>query len=311
MNLRQFNNVIAVIENGSVGKAAKALHIAQPALTKSIKRLEQELGVPLFHRNAHGMQPTVFGECLRSHAQAITVGVSQALIDINSLKSGANGELNIAAPPTLATDVLADALARLSAKRPGLRTRVFTSTSDSIPGLCAGDYHMAINLISRSTLPEGLEHELLFEDRLVVIARRGHPITRRSRIFIRDLEPYRWVLPVPGNVHRRRLESMFEAEQLPPPRPTIECNSIPFIERLIARSDHLGVVTKVAAQTSKEKLSVIDFESPSMVRPIGLIWRAKPRLSEAARMLIAEIKGQCENRKPMPRTRSRLYATLK
>ncbi len=68
MDLRQLRNLIAVIDNGSLGKAAEVLHISQPALTKSIQRLEERLGVPLFYRDSRGMRPTVYGEAFRAHA---------------------------------------------------------------------------------------------------------------------------------------------------------------------------------------------------------------------------------------------------
>ena len=97
MDLRQFRNVIAVIETGSLGKAAELLHISQPALTKSIQRLEERLGVPLFYRDARGMRPTLYGDAFRAHAQAISIGVSQAVQEIEALKAGSEGIIKIAA----------------------------------------------------------------------------------------------------------------------------------------------------------------------------------------------------------------------
>ncbi|HVY56481.1 MAG TPA: LysR family transcriptional regulator, partial [Xanthobacteraceae bacterium] len=85
---RQFQNLLMVIEKGSLGKAAEALHISQPALTKSMRRLEDQLGVPLFYRDARGMRPTVYGEALHAHAQGIAIGIDQALRDIAALRAG-------------------------------------------------------------------------------------------------------------------------------------------------------------------------------------------------------------------------------
>jgi DNA-binding transcriptional LysR family regulator len=86
---QQFRNLLAVIEKGSLGRAAEALRISQPAMTKSIRRLEQQLGVPLFYRAARGMQPTIYGATLGAHAKG-NCGASSRLRGDNSGRRRAN-----------------------------------------------------------------------------------------------------------------------------------------------------------------------------------------------------------------------------
>ncbi len=103
MDLRNLRNMIAVLETGSLGKAAERLHISQPALTKSIQRLEQELGVRLFEREPRGMRPTLYAESLRGYAKATSVGMAQAIAHINALKNGTEGMITVAAPSIIAS----------------------------------------------------------------------------------------------------------------------------------------------------------------------------------------------------------------
>ena len=88
MNLHQLKALLAVIETGSLNKAAQQLHVSQPALTKSIQRLEAQVGVRLFARNRSGMRPTPYAEMLRSYAEAVTSGLSQVQAKIDAAKGG-------------------------------------------------------------------------------------------------------------------------------------------------------------------------------------------------------------------------------
>ena len=88
MNIRQFKALLAVIETGSLNKAAQQLRVSQPALTKSIQRLEAQLGVRLFARGRSGMRPTPYAEMLRSYAEAATSGLGQVRAKIDAVKSG-------------------------------------------------------------------------------------------------------------------------------------------------------------------------------------------------------------------------------
>ena len=236
----------------------------------------------------------MYGECLVSHAQSIQIGVTHALTEINALKAGSDGVLTVAAPPMIASDVLADAILRLSKKKPRLTTRVLTMSNDPIPGLRAGDFDFVINVISPGAPLPGLVQHLLFIDRLVVIARKNHPVTRNGPIKVSDLTSFQWVLPVPGNVHRRHLENLFQAEQLPLPHPAVECSSSLFIKKAVAHSDYLGLIANVSVNSFKDKLSIINLDSPSMARPIGVVWLENPGLSRSGKQLVDEIRLECD-----------------
>ena len=80
MDLKQLRNLVAVLEAGSINKAAERLHISQPALSKSISKLEAELGVLLFERDGRGVQPTRYADTLRECARTASLSPTTACL---------------------------------------------------------------------------------------------------------------------------------------------------------------------------------------------------------------------------------------
>jgi DNA-binding transcriptional LysR family regulator len=291
---RQFQNVLMVLEKGSVGKAAEALHVSQPALTKSIHRLEDRLGVPLFYRNGRGMQPTIYAEVLRAHAQGITVGINQALEEVAALRAGSEGTIRLAAGPLVSSEIVAKAALHLMRERPKLRVHIHTAVGDHRPGLLAGKYDFILGLLPAGAPPSSLIHEHIFDDRIAVIVRREHELLRRKRYSAQTLTNANWVLPYPGHYHRRRLENVFEEANLPIPEATIECSSTEFIKRIVASTDHVGILAGMGVRPGDaSRIAELPLGSRFMRRPIGVVWRKHHVLSKPSLLLIQAIKQVC------------------
>lgn len=309
MDVRQLQNVIAVIEKGSLGRAAAALNISQPALTKSIQRLEVRLGVPLFTRDSKGMRPTVFGEALRPHAHGISAGVEQALREIEAMRSGTRGTVKIAAGPLVTSDILSIAIVTLMRENPFVRVNIHTAIGDQMPALLRGEFDFILAQIPLGSRLDGLEQRELVHDRVSVIARTGHPLTRTSKVSLENLLSYKWVLPEPGHHHRLRLGRVFEADNLPIPEPHIECSSTEFIKSVVSRTDHLGLIAQMGIKSEgSDKTVEINIDSPFMMRPIGIVWRQHQVLSQPSRLLMAAIEKTCKlknDSQKRPRRRAR------
>jgi DNA-binding transcriptional LysR family regulator len=288
--------VMAVIEHGSIGKAAEALHVSQPALSKSIRRLEEQLQVELFSRDARGTHPTIYSECMKAHAQAVNVGVAQALAEIRALKDGSTGLLTVAAPPSVAQAILPEAVMRLTRERPRLKVKIATFQLNPVPALLAGEYDLAVHLLDGTEMETGMKQRLLFHDRLVVIARPGHPLTKLQHVTVADLLPYGWILQEKDNLHRMRLERLFEAAGLPARAPEIECDSTIFMIPGVVRSDLLGIVPRLLLYSQNIDVATIEIDSPFMRRAIGFIWRENQVLTPSTKLFIDAVDGLCRER---------------
>jgi DNA-binding transcriptional LysR family regulator len=299
MDLRQLRNMLAVIETGSLSEAAEKLRISQPALTKSIQRLESALGVKLFTREARGMRATVFAESLREYAQSACVGMTQLLIEINAIKSGATGVVTVAGPPIIALDLFPEAIIRLSKDRPNVQIRVVVEVDSLYTSLLAGKFDLVVATLSHEIPKFGLETQALFEDRLVVVTRAGHPLTRRRKVGLQDLLASSWIFPDEGSLHRSRLEMLFQAAGLPLPQPVIECRSPELVKAAIINTDYIGLLAKMGlrAELDARTLCAIEIESPFLLRTIGLIWRNNHSLSPPTKALISMFQTICSERK--------------
>jgi DNA-binding transcriptional LysR family regulator len=294
MDLKQLRNLAAVLDAGSIGKAAAQLHISQPALSKSIRRLEEELGVLLFERDGRGVQPTRYAEGLRDYANSASFGLAQAMADIQALKSGTEGIVSLAGPQAIAEQLFGACAARIVRARPKLQLRITITSTELFSGLVAGQYDLVVAALYEEATEAGLARRLLFDDRFVAIVRPGHKLLALPHPEPRDLASQPWIFGPVGTLHRRRLEQFFNVAGLPLPRAAIECRSTEVIKSIVMATDHLALMSRMgaAAEISDGRLQAIELDSPFLTRPIGILWR-QDRLTPPIEFAMAVIEEVC------------------
>jgi len=298
MDIRHLRNMLAVMEEGSLGKAAQRLNISQPALTKSIQRLEQHLGVPLFDREARGMKPTFYADSLRGYAKAACVGMAEAESQIASLRNGTEGIVTVAGPPLIVTELLPQILVRLSQERPKLQIRVVARNKDLFTGLLEGQFNLVVAMLYNEVPKQGLSKQWLFDDRLVLIMRPDHPLAKRRKVKPSDLLDQKWVFPDSDTWSHKRLALYFEQAGLTVPRPRIESRNPAFLKSVVMMSDHVGMIAKlgVEKELAKGLLKCIEIDSPLMLRPIGIVGRENEPVSPAMKSFIRILEDVCRKR---------------
>lgn len=300
MDLRQLHYVLEIMEAGTLKRAAERLHISQPALTKSLQRLEETLGVMLFERDARGMKPTVYAQHLSRFARTVTTGFQQSLQDLSALREGAMGVVTIATPPVLAASVVANAVVHLSSCYPRLKVSVLIEIEEIFTSLEAGrcDLAFAMRPAEKNRFP-GLCEKILTDDELIVISRPGHRLADRPVIQPQDVVNEQWILPLPGNILRGRLERIFTEAEVPVPSARIECQAPDFIKKMVQQTDLLGWVPKLGCreELASKTISMSRFLASASQRKVGVFWR-EPHLSPAALLLSAALERECANNPP-------------
>jgi DNA-binding transcriptional LysR family regulator len=169
---------LAVFESGRVSAAAKALHLSQPAVTAQVRKLEDELGAPLFVRSAAGVTPTAAGERLAGYARTVQRLLGEAAVAIAGGEEPA-GELDLAASTTIAAHLLPLVLARFRASHPTVRVRVAVgNTEEVIAQVKRG--RVPIGLVEGHARASGIHLERYVDDEIVPVSgvRAGSAIFR-------------------------------------------------------------------------------------------------------------------------------------
>jgi LysR family hydrogen peroxide-inducible transcriptional activator len=191
MDLDQLRYFLKVAERQNFTRAAEDLAISQPALSRSIQKLEEELGQPVFERRARSLSLTDAGALLQARAQQVLTLLEDTRAEITD--DGQSGRVRIGAIPTIAPYFLPDVLRKFSGEFPKATLIVQENTTDALLKSCTqGEIDLAILALPVSA--RYLEIEELFEEELLLVLPPDHPLTKLERIRLTDVEPYPFVL---------------------------------------------------------------------------------------------------------------------
>jgi DNA-binding transcriptional LysR family regulator len=233
LDLRSLRHLLTVQEAGSLNKAAAQIGVSQPALSKIIHRLEAEIGAPLFERQSRGVRPTIYGSRLLEFARATCVAFDRSLAELRDIKSGATGAVTIYGPPLVAGQLFPEIFSAVKLRFPNLRLRFEVQVDHLVEALMDGKADLVVGTLTSETLKQSVQCLPLFEEDLVLICKRGHPVTRLKPLTAKGLSEFDWVFSAPGNRHRNKLERFFEAAGVPIPRPLAETSSPALIRSLV------------------------------------------------------------------------------
>jgi len=244
LELQQLRQVLALAEHGSFVRAAAALHISQPALSRSIQNLERRFGTQLFLRSSSGAVPTDLGRLYMERARDLLRMADE--LDREAAGHGAlrTGRVAVGGGPFPADAVLGRAAAKFVEQFPGVSVKVQARDWDELARQLRSrelDFFVA----ETSTLHRETDLEVMplpTDHPIYLVARDGHPLAGRSRVSIEDA--LEWPLVAPGRVPPRVLDPMLAAHRAATKRsatarpfPAIECNSLAAVKRIVGTSD--------------------------------------------------------------------------
>ena len=294
MDPRKLVYLATIVEQGSLAKAAKVLEVSQPALSKSMDRLELELGMKVLERTPAGIALTRLGELIYSHARSIRDEMDLAKRRLKGA-DGAAPVLTLGTLPSLASSVVPLAVSRWRAQHPNVLLRVVEKVqAELLLGLllCRFDMILAQTEFFDFCL-DGLKQRVLFRDRLCVFANPKHRLFSVPELSWAEVAKAPWVCPMVGWSHRTILEKTLAAEGVPPPEQMVECGSIDFTKSLVATSDHLAMlpVHCVMSEVAEGTIQRLPITVSALKRDIAVIFREGAPLSTIGQDLIAQISA--------------------
>jgi DNA-binding transcriptional LysR family regulator len=287
--LRHVELIAEVYDSRSILKASRRLNLTQPTVTKALQDIEATLSVPLFKRTNRGLEPTPYGEIFARHAKIVLAQLRHAAEELENLRAGYSGKVTVGTLLAASASILPDAIALLKKERPGVAISIVVGTYDILlPSLLVGDLDMVLGRMPEQGRSRALLYEDFYNEPICLVVRRGHPLTRRRRLTLRELVNEAWLLPLPETTLRRQIERAFLDASAPLPRNVIESVSILTNRVLLRKSDCIGVMPYHVALDDVEHqlLAILPVKLKSIESPVGAILRAPGELPPAASALL-------------------------
>ena len=284
-----------VIEAGSFQAAADRLGITQPALSRNMSVLEARIGASMFTREGRRSVPNSLGLRLARSGLAIRIAEEQAGIVAEQTAAGSVGELSIGAPPIVAGRFLTKALARFIKENPNCNVELRTGLVHELRlMLVRGQIDLVIGPQGLADPADGLDFDPIIDDRVGILARVGHPLSRRKNIMPADLEAQVWLAHSRGSLLRQQTEAAMIASGVKSIQIACESDSIRSVLEIVADTDLITTMPKATTQPYLEdQLVFLDFDRPQFHRPLGRIRRRETPESQVEqgflRMLLAMI----------------------
>lgn len=187
MDLRVLRYLVAIVDGGSFGKAADQVHISQPALSKAIQQLEEELSATLLERGKRGtaIRLTPAGKVVYQHAQSLLEGRQKMIQELKALKRLERGHLKIGLSPLGSAELLAPIIAKFRARHPQIEIELLErGGAEQEAALRNGDIELATSLIPDD---ETFAWLTIHDDPLRIVLPNGHPLAQQTTVDLRDL----------------------------------------------------------------------------------------------------------------------------
>jgi DNA-binding transcriptional LysR family regulator len=299
MELRDIEYFTIVAQHCHLGRAAEALGLSQPALSKSLRRLEEELGAKLVKRTPKGVELSAEGLALVDRARDLQLSLQGIAREVRDVGRGRVGHARVGAGPTCSAELLSETLLALLKDTPRLSYNIVVSDNDlMIPALRRGELDLIVCYQPRAVPRDGLVEEHLFDEEFVVIASANHPLATQESVSLDDLTNERWVLSESSLLAQQRLRRTFVENGLPTPRIAVETRSLRLRLQLVASSTLLDYTSLGVFRAASKRFSLktLPVRALAWRRPVGIVYREGAYLSPAARQFIAAIKKTAARR---------------
>ncbi|WP_045046276.1 LysR family transcriptional regulator [Rouxiella chamberiensis] len=293
IKMHQLRAFVAVSRQGSIRAASRLLNLSQPALTKSVKELEDSLGAQLFIRRRQGVTLTECGEIFFKRASLILEELRVAQEDIAQRLGATSGQVNIGIGASIARTIMPEVIDRFHREFPQVRVRIAEGQLVSmIPELRQGQLDFTINTYYPSAYDNELLYEKLMDKEYRVVCRRGHPLEKARSI--NELLDCDWTLPTPRGSYYKLLHEMF-SEMDVEPKVSVVCETFMSCTSLLAKTDFLSVLSSdiINDPVIGPSLAALDLDLPLPRATFHLIQRKDSTLSPMAAHLAHLFRLYC------------------
>lgn len=297
MEIRQLRHFLALMETKSYWRAAEQSNLTPQALSKSIRRFEESLGVRLFDRDSRSVRPTLFAERIASYARNIDAEARSLRRDLDQLLGTGTNQLTVGAGAAAAMQVAAAAILAVRRKNPKLTVTVMEGTLESLmPQLGNGKLDVIVGIMTTDSIDPLIGHQVVNLERYHVFGRVGHPLADRSRVPLAELGDYPWITGADEDFASNAVRASFEALGLEPPRAQFRTDSVTFAVSLAQQSDTLFLLPRemVRRDVNAGHLAIIDVDAEPWARPTAVFFRKNSTRSPDSILFLKEVHAIIE-----------------
>lgn len=269
MDLDQLRYFLRIADRQNFTRAAEDLGISQPALSRSIQKLEDELGQPVFERKTRSVALTDAGILLQARAQHVFSILDDTKSEITD--DGQSGRVRVGAIPTIAPYYLPEVLRQFSKEFPKATLIVQENTTDALLKSCAqGEIDLAI--LALPVPAKYLEVEELFEEELLLVLPPDHPLVNQEKIRITDVEPYPFVLLDEAHCLSDNIVSFCRQRSFQPV--AVERTSqLAMVQELVSLSHGVSMIPAMARRCDQSDRRVYrSFSGRKPTRTVAVVW---------------------------------------
>ena len=294
LKLRDLHILSAVVQWGSMAKAASHLAMSQPAVSESIANLEDTLRVRLLDRSTKGIAPTLYAHALLKRGHVVFDELMQGIRDIEFLADPTAGEVRVAAGDTMAAGLLPAAIDSLSRRYPRIVVRVVPAITSTLEfrELRERRVDLALARVSRSPGEDDLDVEILFDDPHRVVAGARSPWARRRRIALADLVNEPWIFPS-SELIRELITEAFKVHGLEVPRERVSGSSILMRNHLLATGRFLTVLPDSVLRYNARQwsLKALPVNLGVKARSVGIVTLRNRTASPVVRLFVEHVRS--------------------
>lgn len=239
---RHLIQLAAIDEHGSYVRAAEALHISQPALSISVRRIEDIAKAKLVVRGRSGARLTPVGKILARRGREIELAVSSAVGEVDLVARGISGRLRVGGSPLATNGIIPDIVGGVLKILPDVFINVSEGVDvDLLNRLRDNELDVIICAPGSAVNRAPFVTQRLFSAPTRVIVRPGHRLASRRYISLADLDAEIWALPPNGGAFRKQVEALFTTNGIPFPERVVEAASLHTLARIVRNSDAVTV----------------------------------------------------------------------
>lgn len=275
IKMRHFQWLVALDDLRSLSRAALLLGMGEAQLQKSLSTLEQSLQVSLFEETARGLEPTEMGVCLIRHGRRVLNLLLNAQEELRDMDEGRVARVTLGVMPATTARLIPAFIAKLETESVPVAVSVQEGTQEGLlQDLRTGQIDLAIGIMPlRSAAPQ-MQMEFMYEDRIVLAARQGHPLLDGRALNWDVLAAFPLVLSPTGTWFRNRIDRLIKERELSLHRMHMDSTSTLSNVGVLQATDSIGFLARDVAESFAEldSISILPLELPDAGIPVGLIW---------------------------------------